>query len=377
MRRINMNVKTFSLFRTDALCVLVCLFPFLYACESLGLGKEEDAASGQLRIAFASDVDNDVRSAFNLPDTSDFILTVTSSDGSIIYNGSYEDSPEAMNVAPGGYLVKAVSCVFEKPAFDRPQFGDQQYVEVPDGGVIDVKLVCSQMNSGVRLKIDPDFLEVYPDGILFLRSSKGKLMYAYSEKRIAYFLPGTVSLIFSDSGTDEVLLSKNLAPQQILTVNVDVNAAGSGSAGQADDHGRVSVAVDTTREWIDETLVIGDIQKGNDHEDALTVVQASGAVGQKDVWVSGYVVGGDLTPSSASYAIPFTSRTNILLGSRSTTSDRESCLAVQLPAGQVRDNLNLVDNSWLMGRRICLKGDIVEAYYGITGLKEVSDFVID
>ena len=174
-----------------------------------------------------------------------------------------------------------------------------------------------------------------------------------------------------------MLLSKNLAPQQILTVNVDVNAAGSGSAGQADDHGRVSVAVDTTREWIDETLVIGGIQKGNDHEDALTVVQASGAVGQKDVWVSGYVVGGDLTPSSASYAIPFASRTNILLGSRSTTSDRESCLAVQLLAGQVRDNLNLVDNSWLMGRRICLKGDIVEAYYGITGLKEVSDFVID
>ncbi|MBE6231382.1 MAG: DUF4493 domain-containing protein [Bacteroidales bacterium] len=370
-----MNAKSFIVSRIRAFCLVVSLLSFFSSCGSLGLDKDEDADTGVLRISFASDLDSEVRSAFELPDTSDFILTVKSSDGIVIYNGNYGDSPEAISVPSGGYLVSAVSCRFEKPAFDSPQFGDEQYVEVPAGGVISVKLVCSQMNSGVRLKIDTDFLDVYPDGVLFLSSSKGKLMYGYTEKRIAYFMPGSISLLFSNAGKDEVLLTKNLAPQQMLTITVDV-AADAG--GQSDKSGRVSVAVDTTREWIDESLVIGgESQEGSDADDAMTVYQAIGAAGQNDVWVSGYIVGGDLTASSASYHIPFSSRTCLLLGSRSVITDRNTCIAVQLPSGNVRDNLNLVDNQWLLGRKVCLKGNIVESYYGLTGLKAVTEYEIN
>lgn len=375
MRRMNMIAKSFIISGIRALCLVVSMIPVIQACGSLGLDNGEDTDTGVLRISFASDLDSDVRSAFELPDTSDFILTVKSSDGVVIYNGNYGDSPESISVPSGGYLVSAVSCRFEKPAFERPQFGDEQYVDVPAGGVISVKLVCSQMNSGIRLKIDPDFLDVYPDGVLFLSSSKGKLMYGYSEKRIAYFMPGSISLLFNNAGTDEVLLTKNLAPQQVLTITVDV-AAGAG--GQPEQSGRVSVAVDTTREWIDESLVIGGgIQKGSEADDAMTVYQAIGAAGQNDVWVSGYIVGGDLTSSSASYHIPFSSRTSLLLGSRSVISDRNTCIAVQLPSGNIRDNLNLVDNQWLLGRKVCLKGDLVESYFGLTGLKAVTEYEIN
>ena len=91
-------------------------------------------------------------------------------------------------------------------------------------------------------------------------------------------------------------------------------------------------------------------------------------------WVSGYIVGGDLSSSSASFEPPFTSRTNLLLGPRSSTMDRNSCLSVNLPSGNIRDELNLVDNQSLLGRKVCIKGNIVEAYYGIPGLKGVVGF---
>jgi hypothetical protein len=50
------------------------------------------------------------------------------------------------------------------------------------------------------------------------------------------------------------------------------------------------------------------------------------------------------------------------------------CLSVQLPSGELRDDLNLVDNPGLLGRKVCLKGDIVEAYYGIPGIKNISEY---
>ena len=118
----------------------------------------------------------------------------------------------------------------------------------------------------------------------------------------------------------------------------------------------------------------GNNGKGESAEAALNVSQAKAAVGDKDVWVQGYIVGGDLTNSSSLFEEPFTSRTNLLLGSRSTVTDRELCLAVQLQTGDVRECLNLVDNPGLLGKRVCLRGDIVESYFGLIGIKNVTEF---
>jgi hypothetical protein len=54
--------------------------------------------------------------------------------------------------------------------------------------------------------------------------------------------------------------------------------------------------------------------------------------------------------------------------------DKDACLSVQLPSGSLRNALNLVDNPDLLGRKICLKGDIVEAYYGIPGIKNLTEY---
>jgi hypothetical protein len=40
----------------------------------------------------------------------------------------------------------------------------------------------------------------------------------------------------------------------------------------------------------------------------------------------------------------------------------------------VRDALNLVSNPDMLGRRVHIKGDIVEAYYGLPGMKNTMDY---
>ena len=346
-----------------------CLFLLLFVvgCEAMGL---RTPGEGELRIAFASGVNEVTRTSSDIPDTSDFILTVTDSKGKMIYQGAYGDCPESMPVSAGSYVVKALSSEFEKPAFSAPQYGDEQCVVVPEGGVADVKLLCRQMNSGVKLRVAKNFLTQCPDGVLFLKSDQGKLMYGYSEKRVAYFLPGNVSLILSENGRDQVLMTRTLQAQEILSLGVSVAPSGASST-----ESRISVAVDTTRNWIDEAYVIGgQDNNGSDVADAMTVLQAQSAAGSKDVWVCGYIVGGDLTSANASFDEPFSSRTNILLGPKSSTADKDACLSVQLPAGSLRDQLNLVDNPQNLRRKVYLRGDIVDAYFGISGIKNISQF---
>ena len=52
-------------------------------------------------------------------------------------------------------------------------------------------------------------------------------------------------------------------------------------------------------------------------------------------------------------------------------------MSVQLAKGEVRDALNLVTNPTLLGKKVFLKGDIEAAYYGIPGIKNITEYSID
>lgn len=337
------------------------------ACDVIG---PDDQGKGELRVSFAQDAVT--RNVSEIPDTGEFILSITDSKGAVVYAGKYDACPEVLEVSSGNYNVKVLSNEFTKPAFSSPQFGDEQCVNVPAGGVANVRLMCEQLNCGVRLIVSPDFLTAYPDGVLFLKSSEGKVMYGYSEKRYAYFRPGNVSLVLSDGGTDEVLMTRSLQARQMLQLKVNVAQIPEDPDSET-QCAKVSVAVDTARNWVRDTYEIGGSGAVESSEDeAMTVAKARASTGVEDVWVSGYIVGGDLSSSSASFSAPFLSRTNIVIGPKSSTSNRSSCLSVQLPAGQFREALNLVDNPSNHGRKVLLKGNVVEAYYGMPGIKNVS-----
>ena len=344
----------------------------LPVCMSCGrLGEDDVRAGATLGICFSEGSELLTRSFVNLPDTSEFILKVTKSTGESIYDGVYGGCPEVLDVDPGGYTVSVRSSEFARPAFDTPVFGDEQCVVVKSGSRVVVNLVCTQINAGVRLDISEEFKSSYTDAVLFLKSSAGKLMYSVSEKRTAYFMPGPVSLMMSRGGQDNVLMVRELMACDMLTLKVLAPSV------QAEEQGGgISVSIDTTRVWINEECMIGGSVNAEDAGSALTIADARKAVGQEDVWVTGYIVGGDLTSASASFAGPFKSMTNILLGPRSAVTDKSGCLSVQLPDNEVREALNLVEHPEMLGRRISVKGDIVASYFGICGVKNTVEYML-
>ena len=245
------------------------------------------------------------------------------------------------------------------------------------GATVTVELSCTLRNAGVRLRVAPDFLTSYPDGVLFLKSGDTRLMYGYAESRIAYFQPGPVTLILYNEGKDETLLSRTLESRTILTLAISAPDGGQ-AAGSS-----IRVAVDTTKTWNNEGFVIGgngnpdDPDKGADTTDAYTVSEAGGHAGENDVWVYGYIVGGDLsTAGSTVKTSNITKNTHLAIAARSSVTAKASCVAVELPKGSVRDGLNLVDHPDLIGSRVYLKGNLVTSYFGTTGLKSVSDYVL-
>lgn len=324
-----------------------------------------------------SDLAN-TRAMQEIPDTDSFVLNVKNSAGEILYEGTYGDSPESMLVNPGSYTVKVVSRAFDKPEFSAPQYGDEQIVVVASGQETKVRLQCLQLNSGLRLKVDEDFPAVYPDGYLMASSEDGSLRYSPSEQRIGFFKSGLVSVKLCYGSTVLPVLSRYLEACEILTIGLSTPNPGS-NPGQPESS--MSIVLDTTRNWTSESLEIGSGQgagPGASMATAYGVIQAKEHAGEKSVWVCGYIVGGDLssTKNGISFQPPFNSMTNFAIAARSSVTEKNSCMAVQLTKGDIRLALNLADHPEFVGKKIYLRGDIVPAYYGLPGIQNLTEYAM-
>ena len=237
---------------------------------------------------------------------------------------------------------------------------------------------CGLINCGIRLRIGSAFRDSYPDGSLFVESADGSLEYTDNEKRIAYFRPGEVSIVLKNQGLAKKIYSRDLSPKEILTVGVSTPPPGEGSGGTGMEF---DILVDTTMTWIYDAASTDGPQGGSGVtiDNALSVGEAASAIGESGVWVYGYIVGGDLTRAAEgiSFRPPFSSRTNIAIASRTSVTSKSSCFSVQLSKESVRSAINLADHPDLIGRMVWLKGDVVEAYYGIPGLKNVTEYVLE
>ena len=346
---------------------LMPLMLLLAACDDFA-GEAPSAQSGQLRWALDHTI-LATKATEEVPDTNDFILTVRDAGGATLYKGPYGDSPEVLDVPEGYYTVGIVSDAFSKPAFSKPQYGDEQVVRVPAGQCVTVKLKCTLQNAGIRLRTGQDFLEAYPDGILYVKQADAKLKYLYRETRIAYVKPGDVSvLLYRDSSSDfETLFTRSIEAREILTVSI------SAPKGSGNGKSSITVQTDTSRSWVSENFTIG--QGGDQGGGTLSVGEAASHIGEKGVWVAGYIVGGDLTSAGKTVKTEgITKNTHLALAERSSITDKASCLAVELPAGKVRQALNLVDHPELIGKRVKVKGDLVDKYFGTVGLKSTASY---
>ena len=325
------------------------------------------AEHGELSVAFSKEIYLATKASGNIPDTNSFFLTVTSSKGNVLYDGPYGAAPQPIITAPGSYTVRAVSRQSAAPAFDEPLYGDEQLAVVEPGSISGVSLLCSQLNSGLRLSFDQGFRNLYKGASVLITSEQGTLTYALNETRTAYFLPGIVNLQISNADGLSPLLSRSLRARENLSLSI--------SAGGAQG---MAIQVDTSRNWVNEefTLGSGDGTPGADASSAMGVGEARQNLGAREVWVYGYIAGGDLSSSKAKYQGPFTSRTNLLLSAKYPVSSRDGCLSVQLQQGDTRDALNLVDNPQLLGKQVFIKGNIVPAYYGLPGIQQITEYLL-
>jgi len=366
-------MKTFIRSITHALPpVLVILGAMTLSCNKF----PSESGQGSLSWNFSAGV---LTRAVDLPDTDSFKLKVSDSAGKILYEGNYGDSPESMLVNPGTYTVSVVSREFPVPEFEAPQFGDEQVVVVKAGEVTKAMLDCSQLNCGLRLIVDDDFETTYPSGYLSVSSQEGSLDYKPGESRTGFFKPGNLSVALKQGKESTTLLTRNLAAREMLTLGISCPSGSDLSGAQG---GELSISVDTLRTWTEEDFVIGSegtAEAGTSKSKAYGVAQVKDHAGEKGVWISGFIVGGDLSSSKngINFAAPFESMTNIAIAARSSVSEKSSCVSVQLVKGDIRDALNLVENPGLLGKKIYLKGDIESAYYGLPGIKNLTEYSFD
>lgn len=309
-------------------------------------------------------------------DINNYELTL-SKGGKTVWYGLWGERPAEFELDPGDYQIAMASGVFEVPAYECPVYGDSRSVSLAEGQVSEIELVASQRNAGLRLLLSESFVAVYKDGTVFLRSAEGTLAHGYSESRTAYFRPGAVSVLLNHNGKTVTVHTMELLAGEVLTLRLTVGEKMPSAllvSGVS-----VNVRVDTSRVWSESSYAWdGSASEGPGSTvttpDAVSVSVARGMAGSKDVWVCGYVVGGDLSSASCSFEGPFSSRTNLLIADAASCRDRSLCMSVQLAAGDIRNALNLVDNPSMLGRKVWLRGDVVEAYYKIPGLQNLSDY---
>lgn len=324
--------------------------------------------TGTLLITLQDPFPASTRAGETLPDVGSFRLTVTDAAGKIYYDGTYDRAPDELPVPAGTYTVSAVSAPFDAAAYDTPQWGDTQVVSVAADADVAVALTCSQLNCGLRLAVDDSFRKAFPGGTLILSGAGGSLKHPYDEQRIAFFLPGTVSVVLDEGGYRQTLFARTLDVRQILSIRLCASV-GSKSGG-------ISLQLDTARTWLSEQFTPGGAGAG-EIDGAYDIATARTRAGETGVWVSGYIVGVATSSGKIAFEPPFTKNTNLVLGTKASTADKDRCLSVELRAGQIRDALNLQDHPSLLGRKVYIKGDLVSAYYGIPGLKAPTEYQLN
>ena len=126
----------------------------------------------------------------------------------------------------------------------------------------------------------------------------------------------------------------------------------------------------------------GAVAEGDGSEskpyNATQVLAKGKSVSESGKWVSGYIVGyiPDKYLDGALFTVPATSATNILLATTPDETDYSKCLPIQLPQGNVRASLNLMDNPGNHKQLCSVYGNLM-AYFGVAGVKETSDYKIN
>ncbi|MBQ7773997.1 MAG: DUF4493 domain-containing protein [Bacteroidales bacterium] len=356
--------------------IFICLAAFvsfaamaLQGCSSFRLGDEPrpgaiSLAIGEVPEPFYSD-GTFLKGNSVIADTNSFILTIYSTEGEKIYDGKYGERPEEIVVTPGGYEIGLYSKRFNPPAFDTPVFGEEHTIVVSENEQARVSFLCRQINAGVKLTFANDFIARFPGRGVHILQGNERLAYDYGKGKYAYVSTDNFYIAYNDGTADTVLLEKSLSAGQMITMKLSYSASKTSASA-------FRIEVDTTREWVSYNYNVGlKIPTG-----AISIAEAKERIGEKNMKVFGYIIGGDPTTNSLRVGPPFQSRTSIVIAPSMSERNRNNMMVVELPSGAVREALNLVVYPDNVGRPVVVTGTIVESYYGYPGIKNTKAYTL-
>ena len=96
-------------------------------------------------------------------------------------------------------------------------------------------------------------------------------------------------------------------------------------AASAESSDSFSIEIDTARNWMYEDFTLGSGNDGSSMEKALRISDLAMHLGAEDVWVAGYIVGGDMSTSKMVFEPPFTKDSHLALADNTKASTREEC----------------------------------------------------
>ncbi|MFJ7829579.1 endonuclease [Peribacillus sp. NPDC097284] len=110
-------------------------------------------------------------------------------------------------------------------------------------------------------------------------------------------------------------------------------------------------------------------------EEFLSVAEAIANNSGKGKTVKGYIVGTASSGTSYVQKAPFTVNTNIGIADSPDETDSKKIMPIQLPSGNIRTALNLVDHPELLKKQVTITGSL-EAYFSVPGLKSPTAYTI-
>lgn len=132
-------------------------------------------------------------------------------------------------------------------------------------------------------------------------------------------------------------------------------------------------------QWVGEAPVPSESKTYGTAEAPISCAEllAIPCVGTNYAYLQGYIVGaipdGGMDLSKAVFGTTGVAKTMVLVGPSADCKNVSLCVPVALPAGEIRDAINLGDNAGNLGKALMVKGSY-EKYFGVGGIKSVTEY---
>ena len=367
-------------------CVVCCIKPLEKSQEEKPL-PSEDSTKGMAALSFfldkasydsclvitESDESEKMSNAYANPlDSSNYRLTITTSGGIAVYDSTYAARPDVFYVKAGTYKVRVTSREFSEPDI-YPLFGQELSVKAKKDSTLRVEIVSRQLTGGLRFSFTHGFTSWFKGTGIYLKRDTLEVKYGYGTRHYLYFYPGEMAVIYRNKDghpsytppdkpgyADTVLFKRKLKANELVTISLDYDLTKVAREG-------FTFNADTFRVRKDEYFNLGGIAPYG----CNSVWYAQTHVGDT-INLFGYIVGGDVSSTTFKKEKPFTSKTNIVIGAQDWQALREKTVGVELPNGDIRKKLNLVDHPENLKKPIVIHGVVSDSYFGYPGLKNVT-----